>query len=409
LFSSFRLCYSGGGVIIYNQYKSTFNGVIIVSFKNKKLNLKSTPSLSIALNSLLQSKIFNLKSTQKAFTILRLRSGFTIVELLVVIVVIGILATITAVAYTGVSQKAIEAALQVDLANASKTLKVYQATHDSYPTALDEDNCPTAPVADANLCLKASSGNTFAYIPDPTGDTFGLEVTNTNSGTVYSITDSSSYQVGALPIPTLADTDPDNWIQIGTQVWAKYNLNEGTRIASTINQTNNPGGNIVEKYCYGNTEAGCTDTDSNGIPYGGLYQWDEAMGYEPTPTSPDDVVQGICPDGSHIPSDDEWKTLELYLGMAPGSAAGQVDATGWRGTDEGTQLKSGGTSGLNLPLAGFRYTNGSFSFRSSDVSLLSSSDSGGSAWRRYLGLSYATVDRSTNAKAVGFSVRCVGN
>ena len=55
-----------------------------------------------------------------------LSKGFTIVELLVVIVVIAILAAITIVAYTGISQKAITASLQLDLSNASKQLKLFQ-------------------------------------------------------------------------------------------------------------------------------------------------------------------------------------------------------------------------------------------------------------------------------------------
>ena len=42
----------------------------------------------------------------------RKQKGFTIVELLIVIVVIAILATITIVAYNGVSQRAKESATQ---------------------------------------------------------------------------------------------------------------------------------------------------------------------------------------------------------------------------------------------------------------------------------------------------------
>ena len=64
--------------------------------------------------------------------------GFTIVELLVVIVVIGILAAITIVSYTGISQKAIVASLQLDLSNASKQFKLFNVDNGSYPTGIDE-------------------------------------------------------------------------------------------------------------------------------------------------------------------------------------------------------------------------------------------------------------------------------
>ena len=362
--------------------------------KNNKL--KTNELLSFDSKPFLQSTIYNPKS------------AFTIVELLVVIVVIGILATITMVSYTGITQKATDVTIESDLSNSRKALQLYQVTYDSYPTTLDVNDCPATPTpeTDPMFCLSSSGNNDYtAYRSD--GTSYGLEITGANN-TIYSTTDTTEPAPGALPPPpTLADTDPANWIAIGTQVWARYNLNVGTLVAGTVAQTNNGGANI-EKYCYGDTEAGCTATDTNGIPYGALYQWGEAMGYAPTPVAPA-VVQGICPTGSHIPSDAEWKTLELYLGMTPGSAVGQVDATGWRGTNQGTQLKSGGNSGLNLPLAGYRNTGGSFVSRTSYAYPWSSSESGANAWYRGLRSSYATVGRNAYGKAYGFSVRCLGN
>ncbi|MDK2899488.1 MAG: hypothetical protein PWQ10_675, partial [Patescibacteria group bacterium] len=116
-------------------------------------------------------------------------------------------------------------------------------------------------------------------------------------------------------------------------------------------------------------------------------------------------AQGICPTGSHIPTDTEWKTLEMQLGMTQA----QADTTDWRGTDQGTQMKINGTSGLNVPLAGYRGTNESFYNLSSAAYLWSSSESSTSAWRRYLTSGYATVLRDTSTKARGLSVRCLGN
>ncbi|MDK2899287.1 MAG: hypothetical protein PWQ10_474, partial [Patescibacteria group bacterium] len=133
---------------------------------------------------------------------------------------------------------------------------------------------------------------------------------------------------------------------------------------------------------------------------GALYQWDEAMQYTNT-----EGAQGICPTGSHIPSDNEWKVLEMQLGMTQE----QADTTGWRGTDQGTKLKLNGSSGLNVPLAGGRYTDGSFIYLSSNAVLWSSQESSTSAWRRVLSSALATVDRSTSTKAYGFSVRCLKN
>ncbi|MDK2899405.1 MAG: hypothetical protein PWQ10_592, partial [Patescibacteria group bacterium] len=206
------------------------------------------------------------------------------------------------------------------------------------------------------------------------------ELNATKNSITYEITNNTS--------PTVSP----NWITIGNQTWSKYNLNIGTKISGTSNQTNN---SILEKYCYNDDEANCTNNNN-----GGLYQWDEAMNYSTT-----EGAQGICPTGSHIPTDAEWKTLEIQLGMTQA----QADATDWRGTDQGTKLKLNGTSGLNIPLAGYRGTGGSFSYLSSYAYLWSSSESSTSAWRRFLNSGNATVYRYTSTKANGFSVRCLGN
>ncbi|MCF6171431.1 MAG: fibrobacter succinogenes major paralogous domain-containing protein [Bacteroidales bacterium] len=122
-------------------------------------------------------------------------------------------------------------------------------------------------------------------------------------------------------------------VKIGNQCWMAENLNTGTRISTGNNQKDN---GIVEKYCYNNEEDSCTI-------YGGLYQWDEMMQYVTT-----ESTRGICPGGWHIPSDAEWKTLEMNLGMTQQ----QADTTGWRGTDEGGKLKETGTDHWLSPNTG---------------------------------------------------------
>ncbi|MDK2899314.1 MAG: hypothetical protein PWQ10_501, partial [Patescibacteria group bacterium] len=146
--------------------------------------------------------------------------------------------------------------------------------------------------------------------------------------------------------------------------------------------------------CYNNDEANCTT-------YGALYQWDEAMQYTNT-----EGAKGICPTGSHIPSDNDWKVLEMQLGMTQAQA--DLDSA-WRGTDQGTKMKVDGSSGLNIPLAGYRITGGSFNYLSSYVLLLSSSESSSNARIRFLETNHTTVARNAYTKAYGFSVRCLGN
>lgn len=83
----------------------------------------------------------------------------------------------------------------------------------------------------------------------------------------------------------------------GTQGIMKKNLNVGTMISNSV-QSNN---GIIEKFCYLNDSILCEQ-------YGGMYIWREAMAYnsgvncDPCGSS---GVQGICPTGFHIPTNQE--------------------------------------------------------------------------------------------------------
>jgi len=233
------------------------------------------------------------------------------------------------------------------------------------------------------------------------GDTLAIRLTSSGA---LSTTASATVTVGEYAVPvwsvvtraffcggdTIADADNNtyNTLLVGTQCWMATNLRVGTRIAGASNQTNN---STIEKYCYADNDANCTT-------YGALYQWEEAMQYLTT-----EGARGICPAGWHIPTDSNWKTLEMQLGMTQA----QADATGWRGTDQGTKLKEGGSSGLNFPLAGYRDTDGTFSTLSTYAYVWSSSQGAASAWSRYLNSGYAAVNRDAVSKAYGFSVRCL--
>ena len=61
------------------------------------------------------------------------KSGFTVVELLIVIVVIAILAAITVVAYNGIQNRASESAVQSDITQLAKQIKMYEAEYGEYP------------------------------------------------------------------------------------------------------------------------------------------------------------------------------------------------------------------------------------------------------------------------------------
>ena len=188
------------------------------------------------------------------------------------------------------------------------------------------------------------------------------------------------------------DNDGNNYttVQIGAQVWMAENLNVGTRINGSVDQTNN---SIIEKYCYDDNEANCNT-------YGGLYQWDESMQYSTTPG-----VQGICPTGWHLPTDAEWTTLTTYLGgeNIPGAKMKETGTIHWLSPNTGATNSSGFTA-----LPGGGGFNGSFVSLALGAFFWSSLGvSSTKAWYRGLFNFYKGVDRKYYYKTYGFSARCV--
>ena len=185
---------------------------------------------------------------------------------------------------------------------------------------------------------------------------------------------------------------------IGEQCWMAENLNVGSTTDSVntgSDHSDMSNDSIIEKYCYDNDTANC-DT------YGGLYDWDEMMGYVETAGT-----QGICPSGWHIPTDGEQYELENYLKDDGETCVALRPSGTWDCATAGTKFKSGGTSGFGGLLAGFRYRTGSFGYLASRGSFWSSSVSGSNAWSRRLGSTESRVDRHADNQTSGFSVRCV--
>ncbi|MCK4677890.1 MAG: hypothetical protein KAT48_07145 [Bacteroidales bacterium] len=103
-------------------------------------------------------------------------------------------------------------------------------------------------------------------------------------------------------------------VQIGSQCWMAENLNVGIRIDSNLLPTDD---GIIEKFCY-------HDIDNNCNIYGGLYWWDEVMDYDTI-----EGIQGICPDGWHIPTYGDWGILIEFLGWDAGMKMKEADTVHW--------------------------------------------------------------------------------
>ncbi len=208
---------------------------------------------------------------------------------------------------------------------------------------------------------------------------------------------------------TIKDGDGNIYttVTIGKQVWLKENLkttkyNDGTAITNVTDNT---------KWASLTTAAYCwydNNATTYKATYGALYNWyavDKASNGN----------KNICPTGYHVPTDDEWKTLEKYCGMSQT----ETDDIGERGTTEGKELKAkngwnrngNGTDDYGfaaLPGGSRASHDGAFDYvGSGGLWWSSSANDAFGAWLRILYCNDATVYRYDFDKRFGFSVRCL--
>ena len=140
--------------------------------------------------------------------------------------------------------------------------------------------------------------------------------------------------------------------------------------------------------------------------YGLLYNWYAV-----------NDIRGLAPEGWHVPTDQEWKVLESYLGMTQG----EVDDDGWRGTNEGGKLKENGSehweepnegatneSGFTALPAGFRNEGWFLGLWGAAYFWTSTQYVGTYAWYRTLGWNFNKISRYKYGDwNDGMSIRCV--
>ncbi|MCF8227879.1 MAG: hypothetical protein K9G58_11585 [Bacteroidales bacterium] len=231
-------------------------------------------------------------------------------------------------------------------------------------------------------------------------DTEGLVNSKTHAVNV-----AGEYGMPCPGTPTVTDADGNvyNTVLIGEQCWMKENLNVGVM----INEEEDPEENgIIEKYCLDNDMENCDQ-------YGGYYMWWEMMQY-----TDEEGVQGICPDGWHIPTDEEWKVLEGTVDSVYGVGDPEWDIKGYNGYNAGFNLKSktgweddGNGSdayGFTVLPAGVFYS--SFLHEKREAYVWSSTRTwGNSAWYyHFIGNLGKVGHRISNIDTHGsFSVRCL--
>ncbi|MEI7595825.1 MAG: FISUMP domain-containing protein [Bacteroidota bacterium] len=258
-----------------------------------------------------------------------------------------------------------------------------------------------------------------------TGYSIGLEnayvFDSPTSDKTYSFVFTQLFVCG-LPLTDSRDGNIYRTVQIGGQCWLAENL-KFLPIGEEFDAA--AGGSLTEPYyyVYNFVKGGNMDTlknDSafkNYTTYGILYNWSAAMGWNGVGNPPTQGTQGVCPNGWHLPTHDDWTTLEKNVGSNPDAFPYGGATVGFLGTDEGDAIKdpnSGwcngtpcGTSGFDALPGGRRYSSGIFYGIGTGARWWSSTEWGAGAWRRYLENVQSGVNRFTDYKTFGFSVRCV--
>lgn len=252
---------------------------------------------------------------------------------------------------------------------------------------------------------------------------------------IHSILASGEYNVDIIEFKTasglLTGTFTDNreeghvykWVQIGNQVWMAENLAYLPAVSPpTVGSDKNPHYYV---YDYSGTDVQAAKSTLNYSDYGVLYNWAAALAGSSASNSIPSGVQGICPQGWHLPSEAEWNILSQYLvdnGYSYITLTNQI-AKSMAATEKwktyaaelgvpGFDLPSNNKSGFTGLPAGARSTYGKFgsigektNWWTSEGSFLLGDPSNGHSMS--LGYDNPILFRSVDYSRYGFSVRCV--
>ena len=204
-------------------------------------------------------------------------------------------------------------------------------------------------------------------------------------------------------------------VQIGTQCWMKENLRtehyaDGTKIDQGTSTS------TTEGFWYYPD-----NNSSNKTTYGLLYNWKAVMRNSSSGSANPSGVQGVCPNGWHVPSDAEWTQLTDYVSSqskyqcnssSSNIAKALASTTGWTTSTStcavGNGQESNNATGFGaLPAGGY---GGNYDDFGDYATFWSATEYNSNyACYRFFYYSDTRVSSYYNAKYVGFSVRCVRN
>ena len=233
------------------------------------------------------------------------------------------------------------------------------------------------------ICIATYSNAQDLNIHTTDGEVYTYDIVVIDSIT---FTTNSTQYPPCPGIPTVTyEGQTYNTVLIGNQCWLRENINYATSSGS---------------WCYDNDPSNCDI-------YGRLYDWNTAL--------------NVCPDGWHLPSDDDWKILEGTVDTQYPVGDPEWDEWNFRGYDAGKRLKSidgwapyaGGDIGTDvfgftgLPGGNRNYYNGDFQSITHGGSFWTSTENDNNAIYRQLYYASNRIKRINHNKENGHSVRCM--
>jgi uncharacterized protein (TIGR02145 family) len=273
------------------------------------------------------------------------------------------------------------------------------------------DNCPA--ISNADQADADADGLGDLCDTDIDGDGVDNEIDNCPAISNADQADDDSNGVGDVCDGIFTDSrDGQEYatVTIGNQVWMAENL----RYLPQVDHEDNGSEDVADGkyyYVYDYVPSGASEAEqvanakatTNYQSYGVLYNWNAAMDASASSATNPSGVQGVCPDGWHLPSDAEWTELSDFVDLDNDGDASLKATSGWY--NDGNGLDTYGFSALP---GGFRDLNGNFYNVGYHGFWWSATEgSSSSAYYRYLLYSSGSMVRGYDYKYLGFSVRCL--
>ncbi|HRR04010.1 MAG TPA: FISUMP domain-containing protein, partial [Bacteroidales bacterium] len=289
-----------------------------------------------------------------------------------------------------------------------------------------------SPVTARGVCWSTSQNPTTTDPHTTDGNnlgTFTSNITNLTPNTTYYVRAYATNDIGTAYGNEVSFTTPDfppncgtvtdrdgnvyKTVIIGSQCWMRENLRttkyaDGTAILlGTSTNSSTP-----YRY-YPNNNS------SNVSTYGYLYNLAAALYNEECSSNNPSGVQGICPDGWHLPSSLEWWDLRDTLQLEPSHHCNDDDqnlakalasSSGWNSHDGtctvGNDLTANNSTGFSSVPAGF-YNSGYFNFGEHSYMWTTTGNKNVYSIRYTIKYNEAVLGFDSDQAHKAYSVRCV--